>query len=475
MTPQQLLHQLDNLLSEELGVYLEDNANELNFCFLNAIPTLETNRIFERMISSIAQKQLPSNLNNSLGIQLVYTHLAFYFKRINKRDFVDTCATHIQDNAFKKRLSAWLHYKRYTQHKSHLSEFEHYLEKLSAALFDETDEFYYEILSDLQEYRIHGLKKLNPAQKAQMEVLFNDPILQNRFPLLSDLTLNPNLFLPGVEINNNELGILLPTISVQKVFEDNFLKPLQGKNLYGYTFNEARNIINMGQADFDERHEHLTSVEIVKLYCFINMRMHYFSSWSLYERSALIKYYSTNGRIKFIDIGCGPGTSGLAFATYITEKTGQPAIFDYIGIDTAITMQQEAVNILTNDFFIGEGHITFADGINKINLDNLSNPSCIIINACYVFASPSLEVEPIADFIRMIQHQFKYCPKYLVYQNLSDKDFNLWANQKYIDFKLLLDSFNLEYSGNQKVSYYNQRNMIGNSKNIEVFFEILKL
>jgi len=476
MTPEELLHYIENLSPEELVAYLEDDANGLSFCFLNAVPEASINKTFERMFSSLAQKQLADSVRNSKGIQALYTHLAFYFRRINSRDYVDNCATHIHDNAFKKRLSAWLHYKRYTVHKSHISEFVHYLEKLSAAVYDDTDEFTYELLSDLHEYRIKGLARLNDENRAAMEALFNDTDLQARFPLLGDLNLDPNLFLPGMEVSIEEQATLLPTLSVQQIFEEAFLAPMRNRQLYGYTMQQARNIINRGQANFDQGFEALTAAEVVKLYCYLNMRMHYFSSWSLFERSALANYYSTGGKIKFIDIGCGPGTSGLAFATYIRDKTGDPAVFDYFGIDTSVAMQQQAIEMLTNDIFISEGHVKFYSTIEDIDLADLANPTCIIINACYVFASETLEIEPIATFIKEVQIKFKYSPKFLLYQNLSNEEYNLWANQRYIDFKALLENYTVIFSENKKVTFHNQRNVYGNDpRNIKVFFEILKL
>src|SRR5476651_130134 len=149
MTSGELLENIIILGADDLLSYIRNNSDNLRLCFLQSNPERGDSSNFSKVISTLAQKQMSDIFINSQEIQALYTHLAYYFKRFNKWQFVDSCTTNIQENIFKRRLSAWLHYKRYNVHQLHVSEFENYIKKLSAAIHDEDDDYTYEILSDL--------------------------------------------------------------------------------------------------------------------------------------------------------------------------------------------------------------------------------------------------------------------------------------------------------------------------------------
>ncbi|SFE67498.1 hypothetical protein SAMN05518672_10936 [Chitinophaga sp. CF118] len=473
MKPEDLLENVVLLDSDNLIRFVTDNENGMRLCFLQAHPSTETNKIFQRVISSLAQKSLADWEINTPEIQSLYTHLAFFFKKANKWQYVDTCTTNIEGNIFKRRLSAWLHYKRYNTYQLHLDEFENYLSKLSLALDDGDDDYTYEILSDLHEYKTISIGNLPEKYKTAVIALFEDNVLNEKYPLLKQHKAEELSKLPDIDVVKDNGKIHIPTLFAQSIFLETFITYVKDNDLFGYSIQQAaEEVIKKGQANFDLGYQTLTSTQVVKLYCYCNMRMHYFSSLSIFERSKLLDlFYKTNGKIKFIDIGCGPATSGLAFVEYIYARTGLPSIFDYFGIDISITMQQQGKEMMTNVAFPSTNTIEFCTDIEQIDEFYLENSSCIILNACYVFASEHLPIDKIITYINRIKIRFPYTPKYLLFQNPVYEP----LNRRYLEFKASLVEKEVIYTNKERIFYYNQRNQYGEPKYRDVFFEILKL
>src|SRR5947209_20017711 len=85
----------------------------------------------------------------------------------------------------------------------------------------------------------------------------------------------------------------------------------------GYEIGEIREIVEWGQADFTKGYkDELTAKQVVDLYCYSNMRMHFFEALTLFRRNlnALKSLFCDNDGGLMVDIGCGPGTAGLALA-----------------------------------------------------------------------------------------------------------------------------------------------------------------
>src|SRR5260370_8797152 len=106
----------------------------------------------------------------------------------------------------------------------------------------------------------------------------------------------------------------------------------------GYPFEVIlHDVINKGRADFRLGHEHdeygdLTEDEKVLLYCFVNMRLHFFEALSPFRayKASLKSMFESKLPTRMVDLGCGPGTAGLALA----ECLKQPNV-RYIGLDVA--------------------------------------------------------------------------------------------------------------------------------------------
>lgn len=472
MIPDELYDKISFLETLELLQFLNESNDPIRLLFLQTKSTPENTHILQGIVRVLAQKQLTTAFIATAEIQALYTHLAFYFKKANNRAFVDACTTHIHESVFKKRLSAWLHYKRYHNHQSHITEFKKYLSKLSAARVDDDEDYTYEILSDLHEYRYRTVERLPEEVKIRMEVLFSDENIWNEYPIVRQMHLEELDQLPDIEVIEYTGKEYRPSVFAEDLFKRCFVDYVKSNRLFGYDIVQAtEKIIKKGQANFDLSYEKLSPKDVVKIYCYCNMRMHFFSSLCIYERSELINlFYKTNGRIKFIDIGCGPATCGLAFAEHIYEVTGEMASFDYYGLDRSVAMKEQAIEIMANNIFHETNHCSYYNDISEIDITEMIDSSCIVINACYVFASSSLRLENIVDFIKRLKSKYPFLPKYLLYQNpIGD-----FINKRYSEFKLLLGEYSVQFSENEEIKYYNQRNWTDKAKERGVFYEILK-
>lgn len=182
----------------------------------------------------------------------------------------------------------------------------------------------------------------------------------------------------------------------------------------------------MGQANFDKEYGNaLTSKEIVMLYCYFNMRKHYYTSLSMFERLGnLNEIYNSPKRIKFIDIGCGPATSGIALVDFLNSQTNLPVKFDYFGIDIAASMRETAKDFLSNEIVDNNSIVRVIKEFDELDLSELTDGSCILINTCYLFASPSLDISKLATFVNEVRSQNKNLLKYLLFQNPDDREKN---------------------------------------------------
>ena len=200
-------------------------------------------------------------------------------------------------------------------------------------------------------------------------------------------------------------------------------------------------IINYGQSDFTKEFEGITTDDKVLLYAFYYFQLHYSSSYAVYEWAlpVLEKFVwkACSGAI-FIDIGCGPFTSGMAFLEFCNQHFSAYKRFtlDYVGIDIAPSMIEKAKAIESNyKANYSAGRLKFRnvsfDNSYKYLLELNINPGVgIFINCCYLFASSSLDIN---DFIEAIKEFRARHPEHLIflfYQNATTGN----VESKYNDF-----------------------------------------
>lgn len=249
-------------------------------------------------------------------------------------------------------------------------------------------------------------------------------------------------------------NVYLPSKDIDNLFQSSINKQIishpktdKSKSIYlGYKLNEIYNgVLMRGRANFDEDYKNLSASDKVDLYCFFNMKKHYFSSYALFSifHDVILSKEEIN-KINFIDIGCGPSTSGLAFIELIKEKKYEIDKLNYSGIDTSNKMLEKA------SFFINQlGYpyqFNFINSIDEIKEISDSTEYMTIINSSYLFASKSLEVKGLSEKFKTKFNNFYKV--FILYQNSDVEE----SNEKWEEFKKYIQTVG-HFSNVEKVQY----------------------
>lgn len=153
------------------------------------------------------------------------------------------------------------------------------------------------------------------------------------------------------------------------------------------------NVLSYGRANFDQGTLEISAEDKVDLYCHYEMRRHYCSALAVF--SSFNDYFSTafshtGRRVTFIDIGCGPLTSGLAF-----QESFAKLPFDYIGVDISNAMLNKARTFSKSGLFSRDTKFLFINSLNEVTDDYWNSTSTlsgtVILNFAYLFPSISKE------------------------------------------------------------------------------------
>ncbi|RWY48178.1 hypothetical protein [Mucilaginibacter gilvus] len=455
----------------EIEELVDENRSELKLLLSNlTVSTVNTNLLIGAL-SHI--NQFDSEVLRHPAYQILYISFGLYFKQANKSAFVTTCYNKIDDSILKQRLFAWLQYKNYTKPASHINRFGAYLEKLSEAVSDGQEEYFDEILVDLFKYYTDF------AHVPGFQEQFLDEDLLEQFDILKEFNSKKAAleYQPEIEIDTEH--VYQPTVFSNALFNRKFLTYLRNHEdtiwhdiLLGYSSYTIRSkIINFGQGHFDNEYNELTADQIVKLYCFYNMRKHYYSSLYLFEKSTWLKrFIKQPGTIKFIDIGCGPATSAIAFIDYLISLGMEVAEFDYIAVDYYNSMLKGAADMMDNELHQPVNASIYINELKLLDLDVLEDASCVLINTSYLFASDSLNENELAESIQNILKIPNKCPKFLFFQNVIEPE----KNEKYERFKNILHDPELIFEENRVVKYNNYRHSTWPPTSERVRFEVIK-
>jgi hypothetical protein len=456
----------------DLNEFVSENRNEIKLLFSNLIVESGVTRECIELIRHIHSKR--RNGVDTAGIQFLVTGLAFYFKSANKPEFVQTCITNLQDNVLKYRLAAWFQYKfEYRQTKSHISRFPQYLEKISKAIADENEDYTDDVLSDLHSY----YSEFNHILGFQEQFVNFDLI--SKYPILNEYNKRKGALDYRIELHESVDKIFTPTPFTENLFSEKFIDYIKYHDstvwnsiLLGLdTFTIRSEVINFGQANFDKPYKKLDPADIVKLYCYFNMRKHYFSSVYLFERCSWIKKLITkDGCLKFIDVGCGPATSGIALIDYLFSSNSLNQKFDYIGVDYYDSMLKAAAEMMSNSVYNKCMANVFVKRIGNIQSVEFCNANSILFNTCYLFASPTLNIDLLVTEINNILNAYSNLPRFLLFQNTIDES----KNRNYNLFKTKLIKHDVLLSEKITIKYNNQRNSFYPPVHESVYFEVLK-
>lgn len=223
------------------------------------------------------------------------------------------------------------------------------------------------------------------------------------------------------------------------------------------------NVIEYGRTNFDVNFQtnlfaqEFSNIDKVNLYCFYNMRKHYFSGYSIfdsYKELFKIELKQTSGRTTFFDFGCGPLTSGLAF-NQVCKSINPTFTMNYIGIDISKTMLDKAREFSTSEVFNSNTAFEFVNSFNQINYDLLDQwfmaSNIVILNFSYVFSNlDSYQISALANNINSLVQRYPLNKYILIYQNPVHRHHNF---SKFKDrLKTLINSITRK---SETVSYIN--------------------
>ena len=223
-----------------------------------------------------------------------------------------------------------------------------------------------------------------------------------------------------------------PGESLQRLFENLVVRPFEEhpltqpwmKHVTGTDHRYHREVIlQRGGANFDEEFERLPPEDRVLLYCYYYMPMHLFSSYHVFTRHLTLG----SDKVVFIDFGCGPLTSGIAFWAAFESLRDVTCI----GIDKSGAMRRKAAEINRyghggRPFFTpGQGGLTSnCNQLHEVLDQHITNgdQTQIIFNFCYSLARDTLDtenlsIEDLSDLLNQIVEKYRKHKMFVIYQN----------------------------------------------------------
>ncbi len=195
------------------------------------------------------------------------------------------------------------------------------------------------------------------------------------------------------------------------------------RNIKPYYWKDIARILKQGQSNFDSSSFDELSNKLyfpkdkVLLYCAHYMPMHLYSTYHIFKN-----HLSTiSESVVFIDFGCGPLTSGIAFRAFAKQND-----IVYLGIDSSQTMLDKAREInqyacqqIRNPYFKTfetMPHYNELIGLLDKHVEK-DGKAQIVFNFCYVLASETLDINNLSDVLIQIIEEYSTHKTYLVYQN----------------------------------------------------------
>ena len=182
-----------------------------------------------------------------------------------------------------------------------------------------------------------------------------------------------------------------------------------GRNLLlGHPFHQVRyKIIRNGSVDFDrgyrDQRGELSPDDLVALYSYLYVPRHHAEAMSSFDRFSkpIESLLGSERQTWIVNLGCGPGTAGLAFADHCSGQ-----LFHYLGIDRSDAMRRAARGLLrqarTSGLINESSHITAASNTFSIPaaLKKCTVPINIAFVASYLFASKLLDVHWVSESMK---------------------------------------------------------------------------
>ena len=211
--------------------------------------------------------------------------------------------------------------------------------------------------------------------------------------------------------------------------------------VFGYDMPTNLNAIGYGRVNFSNQITLFDDVAMsperqVLLYCYYIMRQHYCSAKNLYESfgawtRALIR--SVEGRVRMIDIGCGPATCGLAFAEVFLPDAPNMV---YTGVDISAAMKRMGARLL-DDRFCDRLRYRMVESFAELDEAYWAGcselPSLVVLNLSYFFSNITVRfAERLAQQINDVMARYPL-NHYVIFVQHSDTDHQLNTYKVFVD------------------------------------------
>ena len=219
-----------------------------------------------------------------------------------------------------------------------------------------------------------------------------------------------------------------PSENLSRLFEDRVVRPFEEHPLSqpwvehvvntDYMYHREK-VLQQGGANFSKEFKGLPPKDMVLLYCVYYLPMHLFSSYHIFMKHLI----PVSDKVIFIDFGCGPLTSGIAFWAAFAEQSDITCIC----IDKSKAMLKKAMEINKYEdeyFFTKGGTFTNCDQLHE-DLDQYitkGDQTQIIFNFCYSLARDTLDtknlsIKNLSNILIQIVEKYNQHKMYVVYQN----------------------------------------------------------
>lgn len=483
----------DKLLSaassaNKLIDFIQSNRNEIESYFISLTDEQIEEDKFELQsacLRFINSSIFQANKTNPEFIEII-TLFAELFEKIGFYGAIAIIRTNLpKESSIRHRLNAVYLYTRIGSTKEYIDKFNEVSEALEKAQnFSEVD-YTGQVVQDTINYYLLGKNALEDANQNELlsdfKSLFNSSQSKQKYKFLNHPTLKEYLdgyITEKIFIELIADKVYAPTAIIQRVFQDLIIDHINKAGyLQKYSSDEIRaDILNYGRADFAEPYQDLSPYDRVQLYCYFNMRKHFFTTYAVYEKMFATlnsNVYQKDRNLVFIDFGCGSLTSGLALASLFYDNEYEPITMQYIGIDIAESMLEKAKEFTETELFNPNSEFHFYsswDLVPDATVEEITESnSFVIFNASYLFASGSLDEKSLASFVNKIISRLQN-KAYFVFQNPDRAD----RNQKYKRFKNEV-AHKVEASDTQKIYYKNNANSTFEPSSEVVNYEILLL
>ena len=264
--------------------------------------------------------------------------------------------------------------------------------------------------------------------------------------------------------------------------------------IFGYTNDEIRaSILEYGLSNFDLPYQNISVQNKTLLYCYFNMRKHIFTLYHILNTIKASKYADyfiaklfKSDKICINDIGCGPITGAIAYSLFCQQTENLIPEISYVGIDKSKSMLEQAKLFLQSNisFFNQQSEFQFSTdwehiprkGFNFHEFYMGEKPKQTFFAQLHIFSYlfANLNEKETISLAKNIDEYFTGWSDreiVVIFQNSSDVS----KNKMYDLFKVQSNVLRLIYSGNDTITYHNNRRNVNkfNPSEEKVCYEIL--